>query len=696
MYVSSWPGINLRDLIRTRARGPLPYPLASPHRLHFCVARSGIYHLFRALRFRAHDLVLVPDYHSGNEVAAMRAAGASIVYYPVLRNLEPDLDALRKLARAGPRAIYAIHYLGWPQPIEEIAAICRQHGSLLIEDCALSMLSEHRGAPLGTFGDYSVFCLYKTLPVPNGGVLAQNRGTLPGLSQVKLEKCPRTAGAGRSAELMLESLRSRHDAAGRTLFGIKRFVGRSMRAARVRHVPVGDIGWDVSNVNLAMSGVSTRLMGRLDYAAIRRRRRENFQHMRRLLAGRVKMLRDDLPDGACPLFFPILAADKTAARAGTAAAGHRRGGILERLRPADAIEERPRRAVSARARPGVADSPGSVRTASGVHRRTSAATGDRTRMMAGVMDATATQLRVEKIADAARFASLHEEWDELLHASRSDCLFLTWEWLHTWWKHLADGRRLSILALRRGAQLTAIAPCTVREPDPLRLRPLPAIEFLGTGAVGSDYLDCVVRTGSERQAAGALAEAFSHEGARIDWRQLGSDAQSGATAQELRARGWAARETVTHECPYIPLEGATWESYLQRLGAEQRYGFHRKWKRLHRDFKSTVRGDPHRGAVCRRDRAGVSSAPGPVERPRRVGRVRHFGPAQLSPRVQLPRAEARLAAAVPVMARRYAVGVPLRLSLSPQILLLSIWLRERVRKAQPRNADDGPGDSAGH
>jgi hypothetical protein len=42
--------------------------------LSFCVARSGIYHLFRALNLKPFDQVLVPDYHSGNEVAAMRAA----------------------------------------------------------------------------------------------------------------------------------------------------------------------------------------------------------------------------------------------------------------------------------------------------------------------------------------------------------------------------------------------------------------------------------------------------------------------------------------------------------------------------------------------------------------------------------------------------------------------------------------------
>jgi dTDP-4-amino-4,6-dideoxygalactose transaminase len=294
----------------------LPFPLSSANRLSFCVARSGIYHLFRALRFKKGEVVLVPDYHSGNEVSAIRGAGASIVYYPILRNLEPDMEALSRLARLNPRAIYVIHYLGWPQPMKEIEALCRERGSLLIEDCALSLLSETGEGPLGSFGDYSVFCLYKTLPVPNGGLLVQNRNILGELADLELESCPHTAAAGRGFELALEAVRSRSDRIGKALFGIKRAFGQMLRAARVRQVPVGNIGWNVADVNIAMSSISQKVMGGLEYDQIRRKRRENFLLMRQRLEGRVTMLRSDLKEGVCPLFFPILVQDKhSAARA---------------------------------------------------------------------------------------------------------------------------------------------------------------------------------------------------------------------------------------------------------------------------------------------------------------------------------------------------------------------------------------------
>lgn len=316
MYASSWPGITLRDFRRSNSKQSLPFPLNSAHRLSFCVARSGIYHLFRALRFQKGDIVLVPDYHSGNEVFAIRAAGVSIVYYPILRNLEPDLDALSRLAKLNPKAVYVIHYLGWPQPMKEIESLCRERGSLLIEDCALSLLSETGQGPLGSFGDYSIFCLYKTLPVPNGGLLVQNRNFLGELANLELAGCPRATAAGRSSELMLEALRSRSDYIGKALFGIKRAFGQMLRAANVRQVPIGNIGWDLGDVNIAMSPISDRLMAGLEYDQIRRRRRENFLQMQARLDGSVTMPRDDLKEGVCPLFFPILVEDKhSAARA---------------------------------------------------------------------------------------------------------------------------------------------------------------------------------------------------------------------------------------------------------------------------------------------------------------------------------------------------------------------------------------------
>jgi dTDP-4-amino-4,6-dideoxygalactose transaminase len=194
--------------------------------------------------------------------------------------------------------------------MKELTAVCREHGLILIEDCALSLLSQADGRPLGTYGDYAIFCLYKTLPVPNGGMLVQNTHILEDLTALDLRACGMASVTSRTAELLLEWTRMRANHLGSALLAVKRGLGSVLR---VKRLPVGDIGFDPESVKTAMSGISARLLQRFDYDGIRRRRRENFLLMRHKLAGRATLLREDLADGVCPLFFPILVPDKRAA-----------------------------------------------------------------------------------------------------------------------------------------------------------------------------------------------------------------------------------------------------------------------------------------------------------------------------------------------------------------------------------------------
>lgn len=208
--------------------------------------------------------------------------------------------------------------------------------------------------------------------------------------------------------------------------------------------------------------------------------------------------------------------------------------------------------------------------------------------------------RVEVIADAERFAALREEWSELLQSSPSDCLFLTWEWLHTWWKHLSGGRRLSLLAVRSGGRLVALAPFALARPRLRALWPLRRLEFLGTGSVGSDYLDVVVRGGRETEALGALAEHLKAAAPVLDLPQVRGEGSSACElARELQLGGWHLSSVRTNVCPYISLCALAWPSYLATLGREHRYNFARRLRNLMRDFEVTF--EPARSDDERRE-----------------------------------------------------------------------------------------------
>src|SRR5207249_7185501 len=134
-------------------------------------------------------------------------AGATIRYYTVDRRMQADPQEIDRLcALHKPDVLYVIHYLGWPQPMPALVDLCRQRGILVVEDCALALLSGMDGQALGTFGDWSIYCLYKTLPVPNGALLVQNTTRLEALERLSLREEGSASVLGRTAELMVQRI----------------------------------------------------------------------------------------------------------------------------------------------------------------------------------------------------------------------------------------------------------------------------------------------------------------------------------------------------------------------------------------------------------------------------------------------------------------------------------------------------------
>ena len=70
--------------------------------------------------------------------------------------------------------------------------------------------------------------------------------------------------------------------------------------------------------------------------------------------------------------------------------------------------------------------------------------------------------------DERGFDDLKADWNTLLARSRSDTLFLTWEWQTTWWRCLGEGD-LWLLAWYDQDQIVGIAPLyLIVEQDGLR------------------------------------------------------------------------------------------------------------------------------------------------------------------------------------------------------------------------------------
>lgn len=162
--------------------------------------------------------------------------------------------------------------------------------------------------------------------------------------------------------------------------------------------------------------------------------------------------------------------------------------------------------------------------------------------------------------------ALAGRWNTLLASSASDTVFLTWEWCEAWWKNYGGGRELSVWAVWDQEELIAIAPFFV---DVVRRwgSRWQALRLIGDGSNDSDYLDCMIRRGREKEVTAALVRVLAANQEDWDWLEFhGTPAASPCLAAVLecaREQDWRfSCEPIP--CATLPLP-RRWEEYLKSL-----------------------------------------------------------------------------------------------------------------------------------
>lgn len=312
-YLPADPLLTIRDLLRS-ARRPATADLTDriPGRARFFGSgRAALWAALRALGVGPADEVLLPSYLCESVVSPVALVGARPSFYPIGRDLRPNLAALEAAIGPRTRAVVVIHYLGFPGPVDQLGDLCRWHGLVLIEDCAHALFSRHGQRLLGSFGAAAVFSPWKSLPLPDGGVLALNQPSL-----AFDEPIPRVSAIVTARRLVYRSLGTVEAAVGwspRTTLlrrpGLRRDLHRRTSGAPVTVRAGSRIAY-----HLLRSAAAGRIITR---------RREHYRRLldaaRSLSWGRP--IFDDLPDGVCPLGFPMLVEERNRVRDDLLAAG---------------------------------------------------------------------------------------------------------------------------------------------------------------------------------------------------------------------------------------------------------------------------------------------------------------------------------------------------------------------------------------
>lgn len=279
-----WPPLPPSASVRRRRRA-LPFPLDQADCRLFSRARHGLWAALQALGLERGDEVLVPAYHHGSEIEALVQLGLTCRFYGGDEALAPDEAELEALRTPRARALYLIHYLGFPQDAARWRRWADERGLLVVEDAAQAWLATSSGAPVGTLGDLSLFCLYKTFGLPDGAAI------LSGIPPRVPERRP---------PLGLGVLARRHAA---WLMERSRVLASAGAALRRERPYEPSLDFALGDPGTRPSAATRFLLPRIADSQAAARRRANYGALLEELREAVPAPFNVLPEGASPFAF---------------------------------------------------------------------------------------------------------------------------------------------------------------------------------------------------------------------------------------------------------------------------------------------------------------------------------------------------------------------------------------------------------
>jgi len=288
-----------------RAAG-LPAVDDLPHARLLTSGRAALFAACKALGVQPGDGVLAPSYHCPTLVAPLRAAGATVQFYPLDADGLPALEAIKPAP--GTKALVVAQLFGLPRSLATVRAWCDARGIALVEDCAHSFFGQAGERPVGHWGDLTTASVSKFFPVSEGGLLASARPLPPQALQ--------PAGARQQLKACVDLL-ERGSAQGRltglntalaALFRLKNGPPRAPSAGTPRQPSEAEMmaECDLARSEQAPPALTHRLF-QLPRARIVARRRAHYETLFKLtqhLPG-ARPLMGALPAQAAPYVMPL-------------------------------------------------------------------------------------------------------------------------------------------------------------------------------------------------------------------------------------------------------------------------------------------------------------------------------------------------------------------------------------------------------
>ena len=271
------------------------------------------------------DGVLLPAYCCGAEAGPFKNVGCQLYFYDIQEDLSANRAQIESAvaSHADIKLLFITHYFGMAQPgLQELAQWCNTRQLTLIEDCAHALYGTSEGVDLGSVGDYAIFSQRKFLPLTEGGMVVSRSG-FTRLSATDKRTVPFFPWLERLFYSMAQNNRCRTKDANIenhmvSIAGIAMSSVPSIACKMVKRLsliprqqwltPEAEGPTAISVYQLGVSTLSKRIWCCSNVEQIVKLRRKHFMLWMRALENqsRVVPLIKALPDGMCPLYFPVL------------------------------------------------------------------------------------------------------------------------------------------------------------------------------------------------------------------------------------------------------------------------------------------------------------------------------------------------------------------------------------------------------
>ena len=207
------------------------------------------------------------------------------------------------------------------------------------------------------------------------------------------------------------------------------------------------------------------------------------------------------------------------------------------------------------------------------------------------MTATSSKPNLQLITSPADFAALGPEWNDFLQQTRSNSVFLTWEYLSTWWDIYGADFDLRIITARdENGKLLGIAPLMAGRGHTFPRKHFRHLTYLGgLGDSLAEYQDFIIRPEWEARLIPLFLDFIEEELAN-DWEVLllrDTDERSPNLSPLLAAlasRGNHALIFDSRPAPHIQLPDS-WETFLRSKSSNFKKQFNNHWNRLHKNHQ---------------------------------------------------------------------------------------------------------------